>query len=66
MLLGCWVIDLFDNMYDLIDSTTFKLRRISPNLWKIFELTYQALKTHAINWIEGQRNLSSLASPIHH
>lgn len=46
--------DLFDNVYELIDSTTFKLRRISPNLWQIFELTYKALKTHAINWIEGQ------------
>lgn len=46
--------DLFDNVYELIDSTTFKLRTISPSLWKIFELTYQALKTHAINWIEGQ------------
>ena len=44
-------------MYELIDSTTFKLRRISPNLWQIFELTYQALKTHAINWIEGQCNI---------
>ena len=46
--------DLFDNVYELIDSTTFKLRTISPSLWQIFELTYQALKTHAINWIEGQ------------
>ena len=45
---------MFDNAYELVDSTTFKLRRISPNLWQIFELTYKALKTHAINWIEGQ------------
>ena len=51
------VLDLFDNVYELIDSTTFKLRRISPNLWQIFELTYKALKTHAINWIEGQYNV---------
>lgn len=46
------LIDLFDNVYELIDSTTFKLRKISPNLWQIYELTYKALKTHAINWIE--------------
>lgn len=57
--------DLFDNVYELIDSTTFKLRRINPPLWKIFELTYQALKTHAINWIEGRCIiLASLAGPI--
>ena len=44
-------------MYELIDSTTFKLRKISPNLWQVFELTYAALKTHAINWIEGQHSV---------
>jgi hypothetical protein len=61
------VTDLFDNVYELIDSTTFKLRTISPNLWQIFELTYQALKTHAINWIEGQRIiLTSLYRSIAH
>lgn len=49
-------------MYELIDSTTFKLRRISPDLWPIFELTYQALKTHAINWIEGRYNVLVLPS----
>ena len=40
-------------MYELTDTTTFKLRKISPSLWKVFELTYTSLKTHAINWIEG-------------
>lgn len=59
--------DLFDNAYELIDSTTFKLRRISPNLWQIFELTYKALKTHAINWIEGQCDMPvSLSQLIAH
>ncbi|KAJ7845345.1 hypothetical protein B0H14DRAFT_3454992 [Mycena olivaceomarginata] len=27
------IFDSFDNMYDLVDSLTFKLRAISPNLW---------------------------------
>lgn len=48
------VTDLFDNMYDLVDSLTFKLRRISPSMWQVFELTYKALQSHAINWMEGQ------------
>ncbi|KAJ7364953.1 hypothetical protein DFH08DRAFT_950496 [Mycena albidolilacea] len=33
------IFDSFDNMYDLVDSLTFKLRAISPNLWPVFELT---------------------------
>ncbi|KAI0772164.1 ARM repeat-containing protein [Irpex lacteus] len=27
------LLDLFDNMYELVDSLTFKLRAISPSMW---------------------------------
>ncbi|TDL17754.1 ARM repeat-containing protein [Rickenella mellea] len=46
------LLDLFDNMYDLVDSLTFSLRRISPNMWPIFELTYKLFKSDAIDFIE--------------
>jgi hypothetical protein len=45
--------DLFDNMYDVVDSLTFKLRAISPNLWPVFELTYNFFKSDAVNFLEG-------------
>ncbi|KAJ7214009.1 armadillo-type protein [Mycena pura] len=46
------ILDLFDNMYDLVDSLTFKLRAIAPNLWPVFELTYKLFKSDAVDFLE--------------
>ncbi|KAJ7274060.1 armadillo-type protein [Mycena rebaudengoi] len=46
------ILDLFDNMYDLVDNLTFKLRSISPNLWPVFELTYELFKSDAVDFLE--------------
>lgn len=46
-------IDLFDNMYDLIDALTFNMRRISPAMWAVFELTYKLFTSDAIDFLEG-------------
>jgi hypothetical protein len=46
--------DLFDNMYDLVDSLTFKLRAVSPSMWPVFELTYQLFKADAVDFLEGK------------
>ena len=46
--------DLFDNMYDLVDSLTFKLHHITPALWPVFELTYKLFKSDAIDFLEGK------------
>ncbi|KAK7048757.1 importin N-terminal domain-containing protein [Favolaschia claudopus] len=46
------ILDLFDSMYDLVDSLTFKLRSISPNLWPVFELTYNLFKSDAVDFLE--------------
>ncbi|KAF8840780.1 ARM repeat-containing protein [Paxillus ammoniavirescens] len=46
------LIDLFDNMYDLVDSLTFKLASISPNMWPIFELTYELFKSDAVDFLD--------------
>jgi hypothetical protein len=45
--------DLFDNMYDLVDVLTFKLHDISPNMWPVFELTYELFKSDAIDFLDG-------------
>jgi hypothetical protein len=45
--------DLFDNMYDLVDSLTFKSRTISPNMWRVFELTYELFRSDAIDFLDG-------------
>ncbi len=54
--------DLFDNMYELVDSLTFKSRSISPNMWRVFELTYDLFRTDAIDFLDGKRILFYLRS----
>jgi len=46
--------DLFDNMYDLVDNLTFKLRSISPTMWPVFETTYNLFKADAVDFLEGK------------
>ncbi|KAK0187704.1 armadillo-type protein [Armillaria mellea] len=45
-------LDLFDSMYELVDSLTFKLRAISPSVWPVFELTYKLFKSDAVDYLE--------------
>jgi hypothetical protein len=45
--------DLFDNVYELVDSLTFKSRSISPNMWRVFELTCTLFQTDAIDFLDG-------------
>jgi hypothetical protein len=46
-------VDLFDNMYDLVDALTFRLHAISPNMWPVFELTYDLFKSDAVDFLDG-------------
>lgn len=41
-------------MYELVDSLTFKLRSIAPNMWPIFEQTYKLFKSDAIDFLDGR------------
>ncbi|KAI0263933.1 ARM repeat-containing protein [Gloeopeniophorella convolvens] len=45
-------LDLFDNMYELVDSLTFKSRSISPNMWPVFELTYKLFHSDAVDFLD--------------
>ncbi|KIK50563.1 hypothetical protein GYMLUDRAFT_252883 [Collybiopsis luxurians FD-317 M1] len=44
--------DPFDNMYELVDSLTFKFRSVSPNMWPVLELTYKLFKNDAVDFLE--------------
>lgn len=54
-----FLVDLFDTIYDLVDSLTFKIKAISPNMWPIFETTYKLFKTDAVDFLEGQHRSST-------
>jgi len=40
-------------MYDLVDSLTFKMHSISPNMWPVFDLTYRLFKSDAADFLDG-------------
>ncbi|KAH7924546.1 ARM repeat-containing protein [Leucogyrophana mollusca] len=46
------LLDLFDNMYELVDSLTFRTHSVSPNMWPIFELTYDLFKSDAVDFLD--------------
>lgn len=46
------MLDLFDNVYDLVDVLTFKLHSIAPSMWPVFELTYKLFKSDAIDFLD--------------
>ncbi|KAH7097641.1 ARM repeat-containing protein [Auriculariales sp. MPI-PUGE-AT-0066] len=45
-------LELYENMFDIVDALTFHLRIITPSLWPVFELTYQRFKTNARDFID--------------
>ncbi|KAF9898563.1 hypothetical protein BX616_003874, partial [Lobosporangium transversale] len=44
--------DLFDGVFEIIDSFTFSGKTISPNMWSVFELIYKTFKESALDFIE--------------
>ncbi|KXN84333.1 hypothetical protein AN958_12748 [Leucoagaricus sp. SymC.cos] len=46
------LLELLDNMYDLVDSLTYKSRAISPSMWPVFEATYKVFKSEAIDFLD--------------
>ncbi|KAJ7578155.1 armadillo-type protein [Mycena floridula] len=46
------LLELFDTVYDLVDSLTFRSRSISPNMWPVFEITYRLFKSDAVDFLE--------------
>ncbi|EIM81399.1 ARM repeat-containing protein [Stereum hirsutum FP-91666 SS1] len=46
------LLDLFDNMYDLVDGLTFRTKSISPNMWPVFEMTYTLFKSDAVDFLD--------------
>ncbi|KIJ55033.1 hypothetical protein M422DRAFT_201012 [Sphaerobolus stellatus SS14] len=46
------VLDLLSSAYDIIDTLTFNLRRISPSMWPAYEITYKIFKADAVDFLE--------------
>ncbi|KAG0308818.1 hypothetical protein BGZ98_006751 [Dissophora globulifera] len=46
------ILDLFDGVFEIIDSCTFSGKAISANMWGVFELIYKTFKESAIDFME--------------
>lgn len=46
------IIDVLDHALDLVDSLTFNLKTISPDMWPIFEQMYKLFKGNVIDFLE--------------
>ncbi|KAI1302858.1 hypothetical protein EDD11_005462 [Mortierella claussenii] len=46
------IIDLFDGVFEIIDSCTYSGKAISANMWGVFELIYKTFKESALDFME--------------
>ena len=54
------LVELYDEVYDVLDSLTFYQRGISTAIWPIFEASYNSFKIDAADYFNG----TSLVSPM--
>ncbi|KAI9022225.1 armadillo-type protein [Phycomyces nitens] len=47
------ILDLFDDIFEIIDSCTFSAKRVTPTMWSVFELIYKAFKESGIDYMDA-------------
>ncbi|KAI8097286.1 armadillo-type protein [Halteromyces radiatus] len=45
------VMDLYVEIFEIIDSCTFSAKRVTPTMWGVFELIYKALKDTTVDFM---------------
>ena len=46
-------LELYNEVFEIIDSCTFSAKSISPTMWMIFELIHTTFKDRAEVYVEG-------------
>ncbi|CEP15700.1 hypothetical protein [Parasitella parasitica] len=46
------ILDLYDEIFEIIDSCTFSAKRVTPTMWSVFGLIYAAFKDSGIDYME--------------
>ncbi|KAI8976256.1 armadillo-type protein [Pilobolus umbonatus] len=44
--------DLYDDVFEIIDSCTFSSKQVSPTMWSVFELIYKVFMDTGIHYME--------------
>ncbi|KIO25700.1 hypothetical protein M407DRAFT_8258 [Tulasnella calospora MUT 4182] len=50
--LNSQVIELYDQAWEFVDNLTFRSRKIVPNMWPIYKITYDLFKGSAIDYLD--------------
>ncbi|KAF8600420.1 ARM repeat-containing protein [Ceratobasidium sp. AG-I] len=45
-------LDFFESMFDLMDTLTFNLREIPPQMWAVFDAMYKSFKGPSVDFLE--------------
>lgn len=48
-----WSVDLYNEIFEIIDSCTFSAKSISPTMWQAFEMIHKTFKAGAELYLEG-------------
>lgn len=51
--------ELYDEVFEILDSLTFFQKRINPIMWPVFEATYHTFKSDAADYVHGTRSSST-------
>ena len=46
--------DLYNEVFEIIDSCTFSAKSVSPTMWQAFELMHKTFKAGAELYLEGK------------
>lgn len=47
-------LDLYNEVFEIIDSCTFSAKTVSPTMWQAFELMHKTFKGGAELYLEGK------------
>jgi len=50
-------LELYNEVFEIIDSCTFSAKSISPTMWMVFELIHKTFKDRAEVYVEGNYQL---------
>ncbi|KAG9003232.1 hypothetical protein FRB94_007759 [Tulasnella sp. JGI-2019a] len=46
------VLELYDTAWELVDTLTYRTRRVVPAMWPVLKLTYDLFKSTAVDYLE--------------
>lgn len=46
------IVDLYNEIFEIIDSCTFSAKRVTPTMWSVFDLIYECFKDCGIDYMD--------------